>query len=939
MGTLVNLNRVVVPSKAQASLSVALRVRPIIKAEQAKNNKRDIIRVIDDKVVVVLDPDEAKDYLDQVQNRTKEKRYTFDVAYGTEAHNNDVYQGSIQELAAGVSRGLNGTVFAYGSTGSGKTHTMVGTPADPGLMVLSLSQIFREKAAYAQTEDEEFTVTMSYLEVYNEVIYDLLVKNSGPLELREDPDLGVCVAGLKRISVTSAAEIMGLLEDGNTRRKTDSTDANATSSRSHAVLEIVVRRTPRNHYRATVLMGKLTLVDLAGSERAAETNNNGQKLRDGANINKSLLALANCINALGKQQKAGVAYVPYRNSKLTRLLKDSLQGNSRTAMVATISAAGDQYHHSVNTLKYADRAKEIKTHVVKNVGSVERHITDYQNIIDNLQNEVQSLKSRLAERHPGPSTMPASEAADGAGGGGHLLNAGSSGGSGAAGAAVNSSDSDLLAWIDGLAQEINDNVEERINLQKALFELEDINVCNKYELQNIESMLAATDALKDPDEAAEAAERRAVLVEEMAGNDAEAERYRADIAANEAGRREIQAKIESAIDANNNVNFLKILSTFRIQAVRLQELKFQMAVRDQIITEQRDVISNLWAILEASGLTRDQVLDIARAEGIVMQGWDGHDEGPSALSTLPAGSGASAGAGTAGAAGGSVTSMTVNGGVVLPGAPTGVQQSLLAGKARFRYRFWQQYSHTELNSSSSGLALQAVRSSVLGPGPGSPGTSRAKGTASRKHAAHLAPSGSDSHPAPIFPALPAGKAAVGSSNAAAPAWRSKSPLGGWPTLDQPHHQQDQQQRQQPQGHGLKIHPQLHHHLPQPPGEVSFTGGHDLKRYVLPTAAAGAVGSNAQQNMRRHSVGSTNVPERMLSDPSSSSNPVSAVDRDGLSGNNGRRPRSGRRRHKGKKQRNSGSAALTAEASSSSGVSPAEFVHPGSPGHQKQLEFD
>lgn len=156
-----------------------------------------------------------------------------------------------------------------------------------------------------------------------------------------------------------------------------------------------------------------------------ETNNAGQKLRDGANINKSLLALANCINALGKQQKTGVAYVPYRNSKLTRhacllaylckamcacaisqvslllsfslsilslysrhqnrLLKDSLRGNSRTAMVATISAAADQYHNSVNTLKYADRAKEIKTHVVQNVGSVERHITDYQQLIDNLQ--------------------------------------------------------------------------------------------------------------------------------------------------------------------------------------------------------------------------------------------------------------------------------------------------------------------------------------------------------------------------------------------------------------------------------------------------------------------------------------------------------------------------------------------------------------------------
>eukprot|EP00951_Prasinocladus_malaysianus_P032227 scaffold312721_cov47-Prasinocladus_malaysianus.AAC.1 len=155
---------------------------------------------------------------------------------------------------------------------------------------------------------------------------------------------------------------MGLLQEGNRRRKTDSTGANATSSRSHAVLEVRVNRKPRNG-RGKPIPGKLCLVDLAGSERAAETDNRGQKLRDGANINKSLLALANCINALGKASKGkgGKPYVPYRNSKLTRLLKDGLSGNSKTVMIATASASADQYHNSINTLKYADRAKEIKT--------------------------------------------------------------------------------------------------------------------------------------------------------------------------------------------------------------------------------------------------------------------------------------------------------------------------------------------------------------------------------------------------------------------------------------------------------------------------------------------------------------------------------------------------------------------------------------------------
>lgn len=193
----------------------------------------------------------------------------------------------------------------------------------------------------------------------------------------------------------------------------------------------------RNHYEKQVSMGKLALVDLAGSERASETNNRGQQLKDGANINRSLLALANCINALGKRRKKAFVFVPFRNSKLTRLLKarpeddlaapspdavaashlsshrlfdspwhwptavaalhhrlaadtcgapqDGLCGNSRTAMVATVSCASTQYHHTINTLKYADRAKEIKTHVRHNQGTVQEHIVEYQRIIDSLK--------------------------------------------------------------------------------------------------------------------------------------------------------------------------------------------------------------------------------------------------------------------------------------------------------------------------------------------------------------------------------------------------------------------------------------------------------------------------------------------------------------------------------------------------------------------------
>lgn len=225
-------------SKQTTTLLVAVKSRPLTARERIKC--RDILRVDDAKVVVVLDPDVSKEYLDRIQNRTKEKRYAFDFAFGAESKNRDVYAATIAPMIDGVIHGLNATIFAYGSTGSGKTYTMAGTPEDPGLMVLSLRTIFDLIAKEESVHD--FEVTCSYLEVYNEVIYDLLEKSSGHLELREDPDQGIMVAGLKRIKVNSADKIFELLHVGNSRRKTESTEVNATSSRSHAVLEITVKR-------------------------------------------------------------------------------------------------------------------------------------------------------------------------------------------------------------------------------------------------------------------------------------------------------------------------------------------------------------------------------------------------------------------------------------------------------------------------------------------------------------------------------------------------------------------------------------------------------------------------------------------------------------------------------------------------------------------------
>ncbi|XP_017969846.1 PREDICTED: kinesin-like protein KIF19 [Theobroma cacao] len=573
--------------KKTTTLTVAVKCRPLT----ARERGRDIVRVKNNKEVVVLDPDLSKDYLDRIQNRTKEKKYYFDHAFGPHCTNLDTYQKCISTIISGVVQGLNATVFAYGSTGSGKTYTMVGTQRDPGLMVLSLHTIFN--LIKRDNSSDEFEVTCSYLEVYNEVIYDLLEKSSGPLDLREDPEQGIIVAGLRCIKVHSADKILELLNLGNSRRKTESTEANVTSSRSHAVLEITVTRKQRNKYRNQVMRGKLALVDLAGSERASETNSGGQKLRDGANINRSLLALANCINALGKQQKKGLAYVPYRNSKLTRILKDGLSGNSQTVMVATISPADGQYHHTVNTLKYADRAKEIKTHIQKNIGTIDTHVSDYQRMIDSLQIEVCRLKKELAEKESQLSVKPADKAAD-----------------------------DELSWLNILSQEISENVQERINLQKALFELEETNLRNRTELQHLDDAIAKHQATENDGTVVEVLRvRRQDILDNIRDNDEAGVSYQKEIEANEKHRCQLQDMIDEAISNNGNKIYLRILSQYRLLGMTNTELQFEMAMRDQIIHNQREAQRNLWNLLMGLGLEEKQILDLAAKQGITIEDW------------------------------------------------------------------------------------------------------------------------------------------------------------------------------------------------------------------------------------------------------------------------------------------------------------------------------
>ncbi|XP_053327987.1 kinesin-like protein KIF19 [Spea bombifrons] len=355
-----------------------------------------IARKVGEQMVVLMDPTEGPDDVLRT-NRSREKTFIFDTVFDMEATQEEVYKSTIKDLIEGVISGYNATVFAYGSTGTGKTYTMLGMDCDPGIYIRTLNDLF--KAIEGTSDSMDYTVSMSYLEIYNDIIRDLLNPSSGVLELREDAKGVIQIAGITEFSTSNANEIMQLLRKGNKQRTQEPTAANKTSSRSHAVLQVTVRQKSRaKNTNEEVRIGKLFMIDLAGSERASQvTQNHEKRMKEGAHINRSLLALGNCITALSEKGSGRNHHVNFRDSKLTRLLKDALGGNSRTVMIAHISPASTSFEESRTTLIYAYRAKNIKTRVKRNLQNVSYHIAQYNSIIAELHKEIERLKETVKQ--------------------------------------------------------------------------------------------------------------------------------------------------------------------------------------------------------------------------------------------------------------------------------------------------------------------------------------------------------------------------------------------------------------------------------------------------------------------------------------------------------------------------------------------------------------
>ncbi|NWQ72897.1 KI18A protein, partial [Columbina picui] len=391
-------------------VKVVVRVRPESQKEKDGNFSK-VVHVVDQHVLV-FDPKEEEvsffhgkklTHRDINKRKNKDLKFVFDAVFDESSSQLEVFEHTTKSVIDGFLNGYNCTVLAYGATGAGKTHTMLGSPEDPGVMYLTMMALYN--CMDQIKEDKICNIAVSYLEVYNEQIRDLLV-NSGPLAVREDTQKGVVVQGLTLHQPKSAEEILQMLDYGNKNRTQHPTDVNASSSRSHAVFQIYLRQQDKTaSINQNVRIAKMSLIDLAGSERASATNAKGARFREGTNINRSLLALGNVINALA-DPKSKKQHIPYRNSKLTRLLKDSLGGNCRTIMIAAVSPSFMFYDDTYNTLKYANRAKDIKSSLKSNVVSVDSHISQYVKICNEQKKEILMLKEKLREYEEKQASVP-----------------------------------------------------------------------------------------------------------------------------------------------------------------------------------------------------------------------------------------------------------------------------------------------------------------------------------------------------------------------------------------------------------------------------------------------------------------------------------------------------------------------------------------------------
>ncbi|EAT48111.1 AAEL000822-PA [Aedes aegypti] len=366
-------------------VQVVVRCRPLNNKEQAGNFQR-VVDVFPSRgVIEILNCNET--------SRENKKMFTYDAVYDWGSTQQQVYDEVVRPLVYSVLEGFNGCVFAYGQTGTGKTHTMEGIKSDPeqrGIIPRAFEQIW---AHINRSQNMNFLVAVSYLEIYMEELRDLLKPNSTtPLELRER-DGGIVVPNLHSVLCKSVEDMIHVMYMGNKNRTVGFTNMNEHSSRSHAIFLIKIEMCEVGS--TLVKVGKLNLIDLAGSERQSKTGATAERLKEASKINRALSSLGNVISALAEKSP----HIPYRDSKLTRLLQDSLGGNSKTIMIANIGPSEFNYNETLTTLRYANRAKTIENKPIMNEDPQDTKLREYQE-------EIARLRQLITERQTREKSVP-----------------------------------------------------------------------------------------------------------------------------------------------------------------------------------------------------------------------------------------------------------------------------------------------------------------------------------------------------------------------------------------------------------------------------------------------------------------------------------------------------------------------------------------------------
>ncbi|KAI3689094.1 hypothetical protein L2E82_47042 [Cichorium intybus] len=367
-------------------ICVAVRVRPPVKSDDDSNSGGSQWKVDDNRIS--LHRSLSGTPLPPALS------YTFDHVFDQDCSNSSVYDLLTKDIIHAVVDGFNGTAFAYGQTSSGKTFTMNGSENDPGIIHRAVKDIF---AKINMSTDREFLIRVSYMEIYNEEINDLFAVENQKLPIHESLERGIFVAGLREEIVNSADQVLKLIEMGEVNRHFGETNMNVRSSRSHTIFRMVIEskgKDSSSNLDDAIRVSVLNLVDLAGSERIAKTGAGGVRLKEGKHINKSLMILGNVINKLSEGTKQR-GHIPYRDSKLTRILQPALGGNAKTSIICTVAPEEIHIEETKGTLQFASRAKRIT-----NCVQVNEILTDAA-LLKRQKMEIEELRKKLEGSHAG----------------------------------------------------------------------------------------------------------------------------------------------------------------------------------------------------------------------------------------------------------------------------------------------------------------------------------------------------------------------------------------------------------------------------------------------------------------------------------------------------------------------------------------------------------